>query len=636
MTSQQQPVRFRDPEACAEAILSQVGARVVLAMPLGLGKANHVANALYARAAADPSISLEVLTALTLGAPRGRSELERRLLRPFFARLAGDYPELAYALAQRDGRLPPNVIVHDFFLPAGRRLDARSVQQNFIAASYTHIVRDILARGVNVAAQLVARKGQGQAERLSLSCNPDLAPDLVPEMLRRREAGARIAIVGQVNDRLPFMPGPADVAPAQFDMLLDSPDCQFELFPVPKQPVPLARYAAALHAAALIEDGGTLQIGIGSFADGLTQALKLRHQSNADFRALYEAVRTDGDGPAPALEPFREGLYASSEMLVEGLLALKDAGVVKRRVPLTLGGPADGPMIHAGFFLGAAFLYERLRTMPEAELNDIAMTAVSFVNRLYGDEALKRAQRVKARFINNALIVTLLGHVVSDALEDGRVVSGVGGQYNFVAMAHELDGARAIITVDATHISKGRPTSSIRWSYGNTTIPRYLRDIVVTEYGAADLRGLSDRDVIAAMLGIADSRFQPALLAEAKAAGKIEPGYEIPESRRRNYPERIEQALAFARAKGLLPHFPIGSDMTPVEEHLTVALSGLKEVAASRARLAALMLRTALGPAPSEAERAALERLGLAGPAGWRDRLLAWAVLWALRAEARD
>ena len=67
--------------------------------------------------------------------------------------------------------------------------------------------------------------------------------------------------------------------------------------------------------------------------------------------------------------------------------------------------------------------------MNEAQLSRLQMTAISFVNELYGDEELKRRARVKARFINSGMMATLLGAIVSDALDDGRVVSGVGGQY---------------------------------------------------------------------------------------------------------------------------------------------------------------------------------------------------------------
>ena len=59
------------------------------------------------------------------------------------------------------------------------------------------------------------------------------------------------------------------------------------------------------------------------------------------------------------------------------------------------------------------------------------MTAVSYVNEIYGDEAAKRRARVKARFVNGAMMATLLGAIVSDGLENGQVVSGVGGPIQF-------------------------------------------------------------------------------------------------------------------------------------------------------------------------------------------------------------
>src|SRR5215472_14678444 len=139
-----------------------------------------------------------------------------------------------------------------------------------------------------------------------------------------------------------------------------------------------------------------------------------------------------------------------------------------------------------------------------------------FVNELYGDETGKRRARAKARFVNNAMMATLLGAAISDALADGQVVSGVGGQYNFVAQSFALEDARSIIMLRATRTARRRTSSNVLWNYGHTTIPRHLRDIVVTEYGIADLRGKSDRDVIAAMLAVADSRFQDELLRRAR------------------------------------------------------------------------------------------------------------------------
>ena len=97
-----------------------------------------------------------------------------------------------------------------------------------------------------------------------------------------------------------------------------------------------------------------------------------------------------------------------------------------------------GVLVDSGFFFGPKAFYQGLRALPEDQRRLFAMRGISFVNELSGHEwELKVAQRRHARFINTAMMVTGLGAVISDALEDGRVVSGVGGQYNFVD-----DGAR--------------------------------------------------------------------------------------------------------------------------------------------------------------------------------------------------
>src|SRR5256885_13925065 len=171
-----------------------------------------------------------------------------------------------------------------------------------------------------------------------------------------------------------------------------------------------------------------------------------------------------------------------------------------------------GHFIHACFFLGPRKFYEALRKMDVAEREQICMTSISYVNKLYGEEELKRAQRKAARFVNSGLIATLTGAIASDMLEDGRVLSGVGGQYNFVAMAHALEDGRSILMIRSTRKADGKVQSNIRWSYGSTTIPRQLRDFVVTEYGIADLRGRTDEQVATALIEIADSRFQDELL----------------------------------------------------------------------------------------------------------------------------
>ncbi len=258
--------------------------------------------------------------------------------------------------------------------------------------------------------------------------------------------------------------------------------------------------------------------------------------------------------------------------------------------------------------------------MTPEQIARIQMMPVSFTNELYGDEDRKRRARVDARFVNNAMMATLMGAVVSDGLDNGQVVSGVGGQYNFVAQAFALPGARSILTLEATRQAGSRLQSNIRWSYGHETIPRHLRDIVVTEYGVADLRGKSDADVIAAMLQVADSRFQDELARQAKDAGKLPANFEIPSAYRENYPERIADALRPARQAGLLPLFPFGSDFTDVEQRLIPALQFLQEVQRSPRRLPALLWQ-GLTRQPDAADAECLARLGLDKPANWPERV---------------
>ena len=613
------PASFDDADRVADAIIARVGKEIVLGLPLGLGKANHVANALFARAAADPSIHLRIFTALTLEKPRAKPGLERRFVAPFTERVFGGYPDLAYAKALRSRTLPSNIEVDEFFFQAGTRLGVAASQRDYISANYTHAPRYLRERGVNVIAQLVAKRVRAGEARFSLSCNTDLTLGLLAS---RKRGECDFLFVGQVNSELPFMPGDADVAAGEFDLMLEGPATDFPLFAPPREPIDFTEYAAGLHVARTVIDGGTLQIGIGSLGDAVVQALILRHRNNAEFRDIVARLDPADRAPAGLREsaPFDLGLHGVSEMFVESFLDLLRAGILKREV--------DGKLLQAGFFLGSRAFYRALREMPEAERAKLHMTAISFVNELYGDEDAKRRARVKARFVNNAMMATLLGAVVSDGLENGQVVSGVGGQYNFVAQSFALDGARSIIMLRSTREAKRRTGSNIRWNYGHTTIPRHLRDIVVTEYGVADLRGKTDRDVIAATLAVADSRFQDDLLRQAKDAGKIEKGFELPRECRDNTPERIEKALAPARESGLLPLFPFGTDFTETEQRLLPALQLLRS--ASPLRLAGLLARGFASAAPSPHMQECLARMGLERRSGLTEHVYAALIRGAL------
>src|SRR6266576_1174838 len=297
---------FSDPEAIAEDIIRDVGTRLVVGLPLGLGKANHIVNALYARASADRSIDLTLFSALTLEKPKPDNLLERRFITPVIDRLFGDYPDLAYAEPLRRGTLSPNIRVIEFFFLAGRWLHVPLAQQNYISANYTHAASYLLAAGLNVVTQLVAKRIVDGVARYSLSCNTDTTLDV---LRARGEGRAAFKLVAQVNSELPFMPGAGDLPADEFSAVLDSPTTDFPLFAPPSEPISDTKYAIGLHAASLVRDGGTLQIGIGQVGDALAQGLILRHRDKGQFPATMKRLAPAEQLPALETGSFEKGLY---------------------------------------------------------------------------------------------------------------------------------------------------------------------------------------------------------------------------------------------------------------------------------------------------------------------------------------
>ncbi|HQC85643.1 MAG TPA: acetyl-CoA hydrolase/transferase C-terminal domain-containing protein, partial [Rhodoferax sp.] len=162
--------------------------------------------------------------------------------------------------------------------------------------------------------------------------------------------------------------------------------------------------------------------------------------------------------------------------------------------------------------------------------------------------------------------------------------------------------------------------SSIVWNYGHVTIPRHLRDIVITEYGVADLRGQSDGEVVKRLIAIADSRFQDDLVREAKAHGKLEADYELPERYRNNLPQALEATLHPWAEAGLLPDFPFGTDLTEDELRMVRAMKKVKHASEHPAELLTMAVKSLWEG--KEAPPAYLERLGLADAHSFKDLLI--------------
>ena len=287
------PRQFDGVEDCVEAVLAKVGRRVALCTPIGAGKPVALVNAFYRRAASDSRIELSILTGLTLARPQPKSELERRLVGPITEKIYGDAPEPEWVAPLRAGRLPTNVRVQEFFLEPGAWLGVPLAQQAYASINYTHVARSVLAEGANVVAQQIALRPGGRA---SLGTNPDVTADLVPMLRAREREGTPVAIVGQANDRMPFMFGDAELPASAFDFIVDDARGYHDLVAPPNLPIPTAEHAIALAASLLVRDGGTVQIGIGELGDAIVHAMTLRHRDNADWRRALEDRR-----PAAAL-----------------------------------------------------------------------------------------------------------------------------------------------------------------------------------------------------------------------------------------------------------------------------------------------------------------------------------------------
>lgn len=712
---------FSQVEDCVEDALSAIGGEVILGLPIGVGKPTHIANEFYRRAKNDPSIRLSIFTGLTLCTPQGKNPLEKRFLQPLVERLFPDYPDPAYINDVKNGTLPSNVKLREIYLPAGEFVKNRHMQQNYVSSNFTHVARDVADAGCNVTAAILAR--HPSRDTLSMGSNADAAISMFRNLDRDRKNGRPVAILGQINANMPYMFGDGEIDPGMLTGCVDNPSLYHKLFITPKEAVSSIDYFVGLHVSALLRDGGTFQVGLGSLGDAVTYAMQMRHERNDVYLDVLSGTgvlekyghviqRIGGT------DRFNEGLYGCTEFLSDGFLHLLHSGVIRRTVydhvamqrlenegklrdgvsggvidalldqnaiarqltdndfeflseygifrdglelieghihvpgasPIRadLADPAakarieteclgaqvrNGCLIHAGFFLGPESFYQELMEMDESARSRIRMKEIGFVNELYSQQELKELQRRDARFVNTTMMVTATGGAISDTLDNNLVVSGVGGQYNFVSMAHALGDGRSILILRSTRMKDGEPASNIVWSYGNVTIPRHLRDIFVTEYGIADLRGKSDADVIKELLNVTDSRFQKELLRKAKSLGKLPDYYCVPDRFKNNYPERLTEALSTYQKERMFPAFPFGTELTREELVLAKSLRALKNkfsLKQFKVRSPEDILKV-FNP-PKEA-RPYLERMRLEKPSSVNEIALQKMVLYALASE---
>ena len=290
------------------------------------------------------------------------------------------------------------------------------------------------------------------------------------EVLASKEAArnARRVIV-QVNEAMPRVLGDGFLHVSEVDHIVELNHPLPELLPPP--PTDLEN-TIARQVAGLIEDGATLQLGIGGIPDAVLR--------------LVEG---------------KKNLGIHTEMVSDGVMRAIQSGLVTG----ALKSVHPGKVI-ATFIMGSAELYQFVHDNPTFELHPAAHTNDPFMI----------AQNRNMVAINSALEVDITGQVCADSLGT-YIYSGFGGQVDFVRGAQRAAGGKAIIALPATakHGAESRICSMLKPGAGVVTTRADVH-FVVTEYGVADLFGRNLRQRAEALIAIAHPDFREPLAAEAR------------------------------------------------------------------------------------------------------------------------
>ena len=270
-------------------------------------------------------------------------------------------------------------------------------------------------------------------------------------------------VIAQVNPRMPRTLGNAFLHRSQIDAWTA---VDHALLEYPPTPVGEVERRIAGHVADLIPDGATVQVGVGSIPQAVMEALA----SKKDL-----------------------GIHS---LLVDHMLPLVRSGVITNARKRLHPGRMD-----VGEIMGTAALFQWCHENALVNMEPSDIVHDPHVIAALGDFVS----------VNSALEVDLLGQVNAESV-DGRQITGIGGQFDFVLGAARAEGGRSIIALPASAARGTRSRIVARLGAGaRVTTPRFLSDYVVTEHGVAALRGQSDAGRARALLRIADPAFRDVL-----------------------------------------------------------------------------------------------------------------------------
>ena len=335
-------------------------------------------------------------------------------------------------------------------------------------------------------------------------------------------AQAADVVIAQVNPRMPRVNGSGFIHVSEVDSIVEAEE---ELLTVLDFPEPEVSDQIARLVANLIEDGSTIQLGIG---EGATSIL----------RALME----------------KNDLGVHTQYLTDGIMALMSEGIVTNRRK----GWNTGKTV-ASAAIGSHELYRYLHNHPMVELHPSDM-----VNN---PGIISRHDRMVS--INFGTAIDLTGHVAADALPQNHF-TGVTGMADFVEGSLYSEGGKSIIVLPSTTSadSQGGRRSRIvpELEGGSVVVPRTDVSHIVTEFGAVNLFGKSLQERAMAVISISHPDFRDELLQKAKEMGLIARERSLHESLYGVYPARIEEERRIGTTRVTFRPVKI-SDIRGIQEH---------------------------------------------------------------------
>ena len=282
---------------------------------------------------------------------------------------------------------------------------------------------------------------------------------------------ARI-VIAQVNRYMPRTLGNSFMHISQFNYLVEA---DIPLIELPRPQISEVEEQIGQNVSKLIEDGSTLQLGIGAIPDAVLMFLKEK-----------------------------KDLGIHTEMFSDGVVELYEAGVITNQRKTI----HKGKMV-ATFLMGTKRLYDFVNDNPVVEMHTVDYTNDPYI--------IGRHEKMVS--INSALQVDLTGQVCADTI-GLRQFSGVGGQVDFVRGTSRSPGGKSIIAMPST-AGNGKFSRIVAFLDQGAAVTTSRNDVhyIVTEYGIADLRGKTIRQRAKALIEIAHPQFREELWKEVKARG---------------------------------------------------------------------------------------------------------------------